>query len=435
MNRFTQRAGSTATRLLPISVALIMMAAMWSYYWGVVIPAELAYAATTNSPRGNLSDLYPRWLGARELILHERDPYSTAMTADMQRGVWGRTVDARSSGDPTDESRFAYPLYVVFLLAPTVTLPFELVQALFVVIAVGLSIASVWLWLRSFGEPICPMVLAVVSTLVVGSYPFVQALRVEQLGLIVAALIAGTMAAVATDKFWAAGIMLALAMIKPHVALPVAAWLLLWTFSKWPERRTVFVSFTATMVVLVVGAEVLLPGWIWKWREGAAAYMRYATLPPAQVQLMLGRLLGGAAAAALILAVAVVCWRARYDSASTERFKFVLPLMLTTYLIVSPIWHNYDHVLLLPAALLAFHWRAQFFGLRPFAQALVSLSAVTLAWQWVAALAVSMTALVSPATAQSWQILPWLSILLVPTSALISLILLARIRFSGAGSS
>ena len=64
-----------------------MMAAMWSYYWGVVIPAELAYAATTNSPRGNLSDLYPRWLGARELILHERDPYSTAMTCSGAFGV------------------------------------------------------------------------------------------------------------------------------------------------------------------------------------------------------------------------------------------------------------------------------------------------------------------------------------------------------------
>ena len=36
---------------------------------------QLAEAAAHDRPRGNLSDLYPRWLGARELLLRGRNPY------------------------------------------------------------------------------------------------------------------------------------------------------------------------------------------------------------------------------------------------------------------------------------------------------------------------------------------------------------------------
>jgi hypothetical protein len=66
-----------------------------------------------NRPRGNFSDLYPAWLGTRELLVNHRDRYSPEVTASIQKGVWGRTVDARNPGDPEDQSRFAYPLYVV----------------------------------------------------------------------------------------------------------------------------------------------------------------------------------------------------------------------------------------------------------------------------------------------------------------------------------
>jgi len=182
------------------------------------------------------------------------------------------------------------------------------------------------------------------------------------------------------------------------------------------------------MTVLFIGAELLLPGWIWKWRELVSVYMRYAPLPRVQVQVMLGNNLGIALGVALSLALGVFCWRTRFDSASTDRFKLVPALILTTYLLVSPVWHNYDHVILLPAALLGFHWRDRFHELKPFERAVVGLSAVALAWQWIAALVVSVTMFISPALAQREQVLPWLSILLVPGLALISLFLLARVR-------
>jgi len=412
---------------LPIAAALIMAAGMWTFFDHVLIPLQEAEAAAKNSPRGNASDLYPPWLGARELLLHQRDPYSAEVNVDIQKGFWGRSIDRHNPNDPP-EALFAYPLYVVFLLAPTVSLPFGSVQILYIAIAAALSATSVWCWWRVVEEAGSVVWTAVASILFLGSYPVVQALHSQQLTLLVAALVAGSMAAVAGGALWTAGILLALATIKPHITAPVAGWVLLWAASRWRERKALCISFAATMTVLFIGAELLLPGWIWKWRELVSVYMRYAPLPRVQVQVMFGNNLGIALGVALSLALGVFCWRTRFDSASTDRFKLVPALILTTYLLVSPVWHNYDHVILLPAALLGFHWRDRFHELKPFERAVVGLSAVALAWQWIAALVVSVTMFISPALAQREQVLPWLSILLVPGLALISLFLLARVR-------
>ena len=86
---------------------------------------QIADAAAHNRPRGNLSDLYPRWLGARELLRHGRNPYSAEITREIQQGYYGRPLDPARPDDPKDQQGFAYPAYVVFLLAPTVDLPFE----------------------------------------------------------------------------------------------------------------------------------------------------------------------------------------------------------------------------------------------------------------------------------------------------------------------
>ena len=96
---------------------------MWFYVRRVLVPYQRADAAIHGRPRGNLSDLYPRWLGARELLLRHRDPYSPEITREIQAGYYGRPLDPARAGDPKDEEGFAYPVYVVFLLAPAIKLP------------------------------------------------------------------------------------------------------------------------------------------------------------------------------------------------------------------------------------------------------------------------------------------------------------------------
>src|ERR1700756_2839096 len=97
-------------------------ASMWFYVQRVLISHQIADAIAHGRPRGNLSDLYPRWLGARELLRHGRNPYSAEITREIQQGYYGRPLDPTRSEDPKDQQGFAYPAYIVFLLAPTVAL-------------------------------------------------------------------------------------------------------------------------------------------------------------------------------------------------------------------------------------------------------------------------------------------------------------------------
>src|ERR1700692_3165145 len=111
-----------------ITAAMLCAASAWLYTNRVLIPYQVSDAMAHGRPRGNLSDLYPRWVGARELLLHGRDPYSAEVTREIQVGFYGRPLDPSRPGEPRDEEAFAYPVYVVFWLAPTIGLPFAIVQ-------------------------------------------------------------------------------------------------------------------------------------------------------------------------------------------------------------------------------------------------------------------------------------------------------------------
>jgi hypothetical protein len=326
--------------------------------------------------------------------------------------------------------RFAYPLYVVFLLAPTVTLQFESVQHLYFAIAVALSAASVWLWLRTFGHRGFFPQIPVAAMLFLGSYPVVQALFLQQPALVIAGLIAAAFAAITNGMFGTAGIMLGLTMIKPQSAAPIIAWLLFWTLFEWRTRKMLFVSFVTTVAVMCAGAELLLPGWVWKWREAASSYLGYTAGVPAHVQVIFGNYAGAIIGLVLVLAVSVVCWKTRSDSPSSDRFKLVPALILAVNMAVTPIWHEYDHLFLLPAVLLIFHWRNQVHRMKPLACTIVSLSAIVFVWQWIGALTLTLIAFISPELARSSQILPWLPVFFAPTLVLISLALIARAQFS-----
>jgi len=112
-------------------LALALAASMWIYVQRVMVGHQLAEAAQRDIPRGNLSDLYPRWLGTRELLLRHRNPYSPQITREIQTGFYGRPLDPQKESDPRAQEAFVYPLWVVFLLAPSVTLPSAMLSTYF----------------------------------------------------------------------------------------------------------------------------------------------------------------------------------------------------------------------------------------------------------------------------------------------------------------
>src|SRR5215469_6997896 len=73
-------------------VVLVVGTGTWCYLFGVFLPYQRIY-----QPQGiaqtNQSDLYPRWVGAQEVILHGRNPYGPGVTREIQLGYYGRAVD------------------------------------------------------------------------------------------------------------------------------------------------------------------------------------------------------------------------------------------------------------------------------------------------------------------------------------------------------
>jgi hypothetical protein len=334
---------------LYLILALLCAASMWCFFDYVLIASQVVESKQTGSPRGNLSDLYPRWLGARELLLRGRDPYSQPITDEIQQGYYGRKIDPKNPNDPKDENRFAYPVYVVFLLAPTVNWSFGIVQRGFCALLFVTTGLSIWWWMRALHARWRPLQIIAAVILLLGSYPAVQGFHLQQISLLVAALIAAACAAAASGWFAVAGVLMSLAMIKPQLTIPIAAWLLFWAVSKWRERKWLVIVFALIMAAFLVGSELMLPGWFAKWREASRAYMQYAGDTKPLLFTLFGRVIGSGVTAALIAAIVRLGIKYRKSDADTFPFKTLVVMVTTATVALTPIWHPYDQVLLIPA--------------------------------------------------------------------------------------
>ena len=397
-------------------VAVLAAASMWFYFDRILVAYQVADAAAHERPRGNLSDLYPRWLGARELLLHHRNPYASDINIEIQKGYYGRVLDPTRPNDPKDQQGFAYPVYVVFLLAPLISLPFHTVQIFFHWTLLGLTAASVWLWLRALRWHLAPPEIAICIALTLGSVPAVQGIKLQQLSLLVAALLAGSAGCVAGGFLFCAGILLALATIKPQLAWPLVAWLLLWAISDWPARRKLILGFGLTMALLLGGAELILPGWWRMFAQAIGDYHRY-TQNQSVIEVVLdglfGRVASGAAgrigsqivAGIAVLACGATLWKLRREPAVTAGFGCVTALVLALTVLIVPMYAPYNQVLLVPAILLLARERAAFLSRSRVRRCLYVLSGVSTVWQWAASLGLMAVYLVaSPALAlRGWK--------------------------------
>jgi Glycosyltransferase family 87 len=391
-------------------LAALLAASLWFYVQRVLVPFQQAEAATHGRPRGMLSDLYPRWLGTRELLLHHRDPYADDVTREIQAGYYGRPLDAARAGDPRDEERFAYPVYVAFLLAPTVSLPFPAVRDAFRWLLGMVTVASIVLWLRVLRWRPSPNGFAVLLLLTLGSYCTVQGIKLEQLSLLVCGVIAASAVFLVSGQLFLAGVLLAVATIKPQLVVLLTAWLMLWTLSRWRERQGFFWGFTLSCALLAGGGEYVLPGWIERFAHAVTAYLDYTDAGSPLEALTthpIGKLLG----VVLVVGVAGIGWRLRQSPADSRDFHLVLALVLTTTLAVVPMLAPYNQLLLLPAVfLIAQSWK-QLWQKSGGSQAACSAAAVFVLWPWMVSLGLMLASLfLAPATIErAWALPLWSS--------------------------
>jgi len=382
---------------LALAASLLIAFGMWHWAETIAAPAYTAQALATGRPIGNNSDLYPRWLGARELLRHGRDPYSAELTREIQIGFYGRPLNPQSPSDPTDQVAFAYPLYVVFLLAPTVTLPFRTVMEIFRWVLLCAIACSVPLWMYAIGfRPRRVLVLSGM-VLAVGSFPAVQEFHMQNLTALVALLLAAAAAATAGGWLVLGGFLLALSTIKPQLSALVILWLILWAAGRWRERKHLFWSFLVTMAALLTASEGISPHWIGRFLAAVGEYQAYAA-SPSILRALLPSFLARVLSATLLGLTFVLCWRWRKAPTGSEAFGWALAWVSVVTLTIIPKLSAYNQLFLIPALLVLIAQRETIGKSGRVPRALVKGAFACQVWQWAAAFVLSLCSFLIPAT-------------------------------------
>ncbi|HEV2732517.1 MAG TPA: glycosyltransferase family 87 protein [Terriglobales bacterium] len=404
--------------LVPV-LAFVLALLMWGYYAHTRQLIEQRLAAN-GFPERNFSDLFPRWLATRELLLNGCDPYSAEVTRDIQRGYYGRPLDRSRATDPIDEQRFAYPLFVVFLLAPTIGLPFTVVKSIFTLILSASAVWTVLLWIQVMGLKAGRDKIVACILLALATIPYAQGIQLQQLSVLVAFLLAASVYALAKEKFIVAGSLLALATIKPQLSIWFIGFVLLWSVSRWRSRKWVAISFFTVLIVFMLASEVLLPGWSFQFLAGIPPYLRY-TQATTSVHQLFGRI--GETIVLLLLAamVALAAWRAKFEVVDSGRFRLAVSLVLVFTCVFIPSLAPHNQVLLVPAYLLLVKERKCIWAGGRIARSLWSAAWLTIVWPWVAGALLATTLVFDRANSRLWD-LPLATNPLIPIAAFTALV-------------
>jgi hypothetical protein len=396
------------------AISLLICFGIWRWAETILLPSNTHQAQSKNIPIGNNSDLYPRWLGTRESLLRHRDPYSAEITQEMQAGFYGRRLDPSNPSDPKDQVGFAYPLYVVFLLAPVANLPFPIVLKIFQWLLLLSLAASVPLWMTAVGFRTGPVFTLAAMILAVSSCPAVSDYHLQNLAVLVVLMLAATAAAAVRGWLLLSGLLLALSTIKPQLSFPFIFFFLLWAAAQWRKRQPLVWSFAASLLALIVAANAVSPGWIVKFLAALRAYQSYAG-DPNILQVLFPAWLATLATAVLIATLLILCWRWKNAPAGTEQFAWALAWIASVTLVVLPKLAAYSQPLLIPALLVLFLHRQAISQAPLLPRALTKGVLMCLLWQWGMAVLLALASLlIASSKLQPFAGLPEYTLLALP---------------------
>jgi hypothetical protein len=424
---------------LALCLAVLGAASMVYYHQRWFLPRSNAALAARGLGSGHSfgNDFYPVWLSSRALLSRKQNPYSPEITKEIQIGLYGRPLDTHSAGNPADQRMFVHPVFTDLLFWPASLFPFNAVRIVVFCALLALTIASVPLWLQAMGWNLQWKWVAVILLLTLSSYSALEGLYAGQLGLLVAFLLAATLASMTREKFLLAGILLGLTMMKPQVTSLATLYLLLWASQDWPRRKNLIVGLLSTALVLVGTSLAVLPDWISSWLQSVLAYRRYTT-PPLVREVVISFLPGRIAAPLTILltviAVAMsllLIWQNRKADLHSSRFWLTFSLLLSiTTVVLLPGQAVYDHLILIPALFLIWRERHQLQNSAKVPRLLLGVAAIVFVWPWMTAFALLlMRPFISEAVFDSpaFLALPIRSAASLPFAALALLVLNWRI--------
>lgn len=289
---------STTRRADPRWLLLVLLAIL---LYGL-LTFELYVNVTSRMPGAN--DFYSRWAGARAMLLQHENPYSDSVTRQIQLGMLGRLA-----GSNEDQVAFAYPLYSAFIAAPLVMLPYPLAQAIWMMFLCSAVLASAVVLARLSRFPLA---LAALTALVIGClafYPTVRGVFMGQFALVSFFFLVMGIAAVHAHRDEWAGVFLALATVKPQVALFLVPTILLWAAL---HRRWRIVGGTAAALAgLTVLGMLWVPQWLPDFVQAVLKYTEYAKAgPPLQTAIEWFVPAPGGTTLAVGASLALIAWMA-----------------------------------------------------------------------------------------------------------------------------
>src|ERR1700756_1774860 len=214
-----------------LTVCVLLSGALGYYFFAVLVQNSRHPMATRNlaAGYGYGNDLYPIWMTTREMVAHKTNPYSAAMEHPIETGLYGRPLDRQNPSDATVNYRgFSYPLYTDILAVPLALLPFRALQiamSVLLPLIVGVGVAR---WCTALGVVLSPLPRACLLLVILCSCQVLEGIYALQPTLIVATLLAGVAAGLRQDRLITAGILLAIASMKPHLVVLPLLWLVVW---------------------------------------------------------------------------------------------------------------------------------------------------------------------------------------------------------------
>lgn len=344
-------------------LSLVAMAVTLLYDATVLLPWEHYINVERGMVKAPMGDLYSPWIGTRELLLFGRNPYGPEVSHEIQMVFYGHAIDQRY-GEPgehaVDEQRFAYPVYVVFLLAPTVLVEFSHLRVWASVTFAVLTAISVLLWLGVLHWRPSKALIAAFILFVLSSPQVMQGLRLRQLALVASFFLALGALCIARDHLAIGGVLLAVSTVKPQMVVLPLAWFLIWGACAWPKRWPLLAGFGIALATLVGLGELILPGWPRYFVDGLVAYRQYVPVPVIPLLCVaLGNWVGGALSGIVMIGLLVLAWRNRQADAASPEFIRTLAAFFVGAIFVLPLITSFNQVLLLlPVMMIVRSWSA-----------------------------------------------------------------------------
>jgi hypothetical protein len=230
---------------LGISILTILLLA--GLTWG-------NYQFAVENPGGN--DFVPRYIGTRLFLLDGFSPYSDEATLKIQEMIYGRAAE-----DGEDQQLFVYPLYSVLFF-----FPFSLIENYPLARAAWMAFLEIGLLVIAFASLVAMrwrpgrLVLAFFLLFSLIWYHAFRSVINGNPAILVTIFISLMFLFVVNQNYWAAGVMLAFATIKPHMVILLIPFVLWWACTR--REMGLITSFFVTMVFLVGIMIFRQPDWM-----------------------------------------------------------------------------------------------------------------------------------------------------------------------------